>query len=123
MKPYNYCVKLKLCHNNQIKKKKLNRIKNAFIPNSVLKTFQENLDPVKSSGFGDDVMKKFMSVIHLMKPHDNGKHNHRNKIHGNPGRHNHGHRRQHRHHHHKSNRRHGGHYEEHLKERSVEIFF
>ena len=54
--------------------KKLNRIKKTK-PNSVLNTFQENLDPVKSSGFGDVVMKKFMPVMHLMKPHDNGKHN------------------------------------------------
>ena len=92
--------------------KKLNRIKKTK-PNSVLNTFQENLDPVKSSGFGDVVMKKFMPVMHLMKPHDNGKHNLRNKAHGNHGRHHHGYHRQHCHRHHKGHRRHGGHCEEH----------
>lgn len=55
VKPDVYCVKLKLCHSHQIKKKKpwlqkLNSTENAFTPTSVLNTFQENPHPVRSSG-------------------------------------------------------------------------
>lgn len=116
MKSDVFCAKLKLCHNDQIKKKKpwlkkLNRIKNRFKQNSVLHNFQKNLDLLKqkSSGFRDAVMKKVMPMIHLMKPHRSVKHNHRNKTHGRHGRHHHSHHRQHRHRHHKGHHRHGGH--------------
>ena len=97
VKPNVYCVKLKLCHSHQIKKKKpwlqkLNSTENAFTPTSVLNTFQENPHLVRSSGL-------------------------------NPDRHHHGHHRQYRHRHHKGHRRHGSHYEEQLTERSEENFF